>query len=110
MGLARVSVTTIVPFVACVIEFDRGDDARVRPQYHEVDGKLADSVEDALHPTTALKCQQLYDLHLRKHDVAGQRVSQAPKKLSLALRQKVALWLKWPSLLERSHALSLPCF
>ena len=43
MGLARVSVTTIAPFVGSVTEFDRGDDARVRPRYHEIDGKLTDS-------------------------------------------------------------------
>jgi hypothetical protein len=87
VGLARVSFATVDAFAGGVVEFDCSDDARVRPQYYEVDGELTDPVEDTLRPSTPLERQRLYDLHLSKHDLTGQCLSQTLKQLSFALRQ-----------------------
>jgi hypothetical protein len=62
--------------VAGVIEFDRCNDAGIRGENHEVEGKSTHPVKDSVRRRTALEPHHLEELYLSEHDVMGQRLDK----------------------------------
>jgi hypothetical protein len=99
MTLASVSVTTIGSIMSGVIEFYSRNDARIRSHNDEIHGELAHSIENCPCPSTALECQKLNHLDLRKYGIARECLAQSLKQFPFPLGQQMALGFKWPAAL-----------
>jgi hypothetical protein len=62
--------------MAGVVEFDRCNDAGIRGEYHEVDGKPTHLVKHCVRRRTALETHHLEKLYLREHDMMRKRLNK----------------------------------
>ncbi len=85
MCLPRVGFTSISAIVRRVIELNGSHNACISTYNNKINRKLAHTIEVRLLPSAAFKGHQLNELHLCKHDVIWQCISEALKQNAFAL-------------------------
>ncbi len=63
--------------VTGVVELDRGDDAGIGSENHEIEGKPTHSIEDSVRRGTALEPHHLEELYLSEHNMLGERLDKS---------------------------------
>jgi hypothetical protein len=96
MTLSRVGILPIRSEMAGIVEFDRGDDARVRSDDQEIDRKLANPVPHDVIALTALESQGPRQLNLGQHKTFGKCLQQAPVEDLFRLAENAWSRLQWP--------------